>query len=76
MALRIKRKAPSVWLLVKVPQITDDERGGDKTEKRLRETIRENHFGGDRAAVRRLTAKERAALQFVKASRPRKAVLL
>jgi hypothetical protein len=73
MALRIKRGAQQVWMLVKVPLITEDERGGDYTEKRLRETIRENHFGGERAAVRRITQKERRAIEFVRSSRPRKA---
>ncbi len=73
MALRIKKGAPKVWMLVKVPLITDDECGGDYTETRLRETIRENHFGGERAGVRRLTQAECRAIEFVRASRPRKA---
>lgn len=76
MALRVKRGAPTVWLLVKVPKITNDETGGDYTEKRLRETIRENHFGGERGAVRKLTENEKRALMVARASRPRKAVPL
>lgn len=74
--LIIKKKAPIVWLLVKVPQITADFSGKCVTEKHLRDAVRDHHFGGENAAVRRLTAKERAAIQFVKATRPRKAIPL
>ncbi len=73
MALRIKKNAPTVWLLVKVPKITADHTFGDHTTPRLREAIREHHFGGERAGVRRLTEREIKAIEFVRFTRPIKA---
>lgn len=70
----IKRDAPTVWLLVKVPQITAMGSGADQTAGRLRACIRDDHFGGEKAAVRRLTKEEVAAIQFVSDSRPRVAI--
>jgi hypothetical protein len=65
----ILKGAPTLWMLVKVPQITNLETGGDCTERRLRECIRDDHFGGEKAAVRRLTEKEVRALRFVAGKR-------
>lgn len=73
MASTIKKRAPMVWLLVKVPQITDVGSGSNQTVSQLRDDIRYHHFGGEKAAVRRLTRKEIAAIQFVSDSRPLKA---
>ena len=60
--LIIKTDAPTEWLLVKVPRITNKETGANCTAQRLRETVRENHFGGGEAPVRRLAAAEVAEL--------------
>ncbi|HET7155912.1 MAG TPA: hypothetical protein VFI87_11155 [Hyphomicrobiaceae bacterium] len=64
----IKKGAPILWMLVKVPQITNLETGGDCTVKDLRECVRSDHFGGEGAAVRKLSAKEIRALKFVGAA--------
>lgn len=70
MAKTIKKRAPILWMLVKVPQITDVDTGSDQTAQSLRRCIRDDHFGGENAAVRRLTATEIKALQFVRDNRP------
>lgn len=73
MAKTISKRSPILWMLVKVPQITDVGSGVCKTAESLRQCIRDDHFGGERAAVRRLTQKEIAAINFVKDARPKKA---
>ncbi|WP_183023942.1 hypothetical protein [Variovorax sp. UMC13] len=71
MTTTIKKRAPMLWMLVKVPQITDVGSGVDKTAGSLRACIRDSHFGGEKAAVRRLTKTEVKALQFVDDNRAR-----
>lgn len=65
MTYSIEKNPKTDWLLVKVPQIRNDRTGSNATEKMLRETIRDNHFGGEKAVVRRLTQKQIAALTGV-----------
>lgn len=63
MALTIKQDAPTVWFLVKVPKITDKDSGTDQTAKRLREAVKDHHFGGEDATVRKLTIAEIDAIR-------------
>lgn len=72
MAATIKKRSPMLWMLVKVPQITDVSTTADQTATMLRESIRENHFGGERASVRRLTKAEVRALQWLSDNKPAK----
>lgn len=65
MTYRIEKHPKTEWLLVKVPQIRNDSTGSNATAKMLRETIRNNHFGGEKAVVSRLTQKQIAALTGV-----------
>lgn len=58
----IETNAKTEWMLVKVRRIRDDE-WRNVTAKHLRYAIRENHFGGESASVRKLTAKEVLALE-------------
>ena len=51
MTYSIEKHPKTEWLLVKVPQIRNDSTGSNATEKMLRETIRNNHFGGEEAVV-------------------------
>lgn len=55
-------KKNDVWVLVKVPRITSQATGADATIKFLRETIRDRHFGGEKAVVRKLTEAEMLAV--------------
>jgi len=68
MAKTIDKHAPTVWMLVKVPRITDVGSGQDCTAAELRKCVQENHFGGEKAAVRRLTKAEVLAIRS--ANRP------
>lgn len=65
MAEMIDKLAPTVWLLVKVPRVIDVGSGEDRTAMSLRVSVQDNHFGGEKAAVRRLTQKEIRAIKFV-----------
>lgn len=67
----IKVEKPTEWMLVKVPRIINKETGADATASMLREAIRDEHFGGDCATVRRLTRSEIAAIKSARDSRPR-----
>lgn len=59
----IKKSAPDVWLLVKVPKITNAKSDRDVTERMLRECVRDHHFGGETAVVRNLRMIEVIALK-------------
>ena len=54
----IEKKPKTEWLLVKVPHIRNDATGSNATARMLRETIRDNHFGGEKATVSILTKKQ------------------
>lgn len=59
---KIKNDAAEVWFLVRVQRITDSGNGRDCTDVFLRDAIKEHHFGGDTAKVRRLKRDEIKAL--------------
>jgi hypothetical protein len=63
MAEMIDNLAPTVWLLVKVPRVIDVGSGEDRTAMSLRVSVQSHHFGGEKAAVRRLTRKEILAIK-------------
>lgn len=54
----VSKGAPQEWLLVKVPQIRDEDTRANLTAKMLRAAIRESHLGGERAVVRKLNKTE------------------
>lgn len=60
----IAPKPKTEWLLVKVPHIRNDDTGSNATARMLRETIRDHHFGGEKAVVRLLTKKQIEALSY------------
>ena len=64
MTQSIAKKPKTEWVLVKVPSIRDDVAGANATARVLRETIREHHFGGEKASAVVLTKKQIDALSY------------